>query len=160
MALLTDIADGMLARRLGAGTELVRRLDSIADTVFWACAAAAAWKLHGTTLRPYLPGVAAIVALEVIRYLFDAVKFRREAAWHAWSAKAWGISLAVAAVALFLNGTARPTLDAAIVIGIVADLEGLAISGILPRWTHDVPSVFHAWERRRCILASACRGRP
>jgi len=37
---------------------------------------------------------------------------------------------------------------AAIVLGIVADLEGLAISCTLKAWKNDVPSIFHALRLR------------
>jgi len=37
---------------------------------------------------------------------------------------------------------------AAIWLGIVADLEGLAISVVLTRWMNDVPSIVHAWRLR------------
>lgn len=38
--------------------------------------------------------------------------------------------------------------SAAVWLGIVADLEGLAISVVLMRWVNDVPSVVHAWRLR------------
>lgn len=45
-------------------------------------------------------------------------------------------------------GASGWAVTAAIWLGIVADLEGLAISIVLKRWTHDVPSVVHAWRLR------------
>jgi hypothetical protein len=35
-----------------------------------------------------------------------------------------------------------------IYIGILADIEGLAISLTLKKWTHDVPTIFHALRLR------------
>jgi CDP-diacylglycerol--glycerol-3-phosphate 3-phosphatidyltransferase len=96
--------------------------------------------------------VAAVVALEAARYLFDFVKFRREAAYHAWSAKAWGLSLFVALVALMGFGQATPWVPLALALGIVADAEGLAMSIVLPTWKHDVKSVWHAWRLRQASL--------
>ena len=145
----SDVADGMIARRAGLDTEALRRLDSVADSAFWIGVAWAAWHLEAPGLLPYLPGVAAIVVLELTRYVFDAVKFGREASWHAYSAKAWGVSLFLAAVSVIGLGRARPAVDAAVALGIVADVEGLAISVVLPRWTRDVPSLAHAWRLRR-----------
>jgi phosphatidylglycerophosphate synthase len=140
----SDSFDGVLARRFGVDSAPVRRYDSATDTVFFLCAAWSAWLLHADLLRPWLPLVWAIVALEVARYLFDLAKFRREAAYHAWSAKAWGLSLFVALIALMGFGRATPWVPLALALGIVADAEGLAISLVLPVWTHDVNSVWHA----------------
>ena len=139
----------MLARRFGVDSALVRRYDSATDTVFFLCAAWSAWLLHADLLRPFLWMTVAVVALEVARYLFDFAKFRREAAYHAWSAKAWGLSLFVALVALMGLGRATPWVPLALALGIAADAEGLAISIVLPTWTHDVKSVWHAWRARK-----------
>ncbi len=140
----SDYFDGVLARRFGLDRAWVRRFDSATDTVFFLCAAWAAWRHHAELLRPWLPFVWAVVALEAARYLFDWVKFRREAAYHAWSAKAWGVALFAARVVLLGWGRASPLVPLALGIGVVADLEGLAMSVILPEWTHDVPSLWHA----------------
>jgi CDP-diacylglycerol--glycerol-3-phosphate 3-phosphatidyltransferase len=147
-AFASDYFDGVLARRSGVDSAAVRRFDSATDTVFFLSAAWAAWLLYAGLLRPWLWMVGAIVALEIARYAFDAVKFRREAAYHAWSAKAWGLSLFGALVALFGFGSAVPLVPLALALGIVADAEGLAISVILPVWTHDVKSVVHALRIR------------
>lgn len=151
-AFASDYFDGVLARRFGLDSAAVRRFDSATDTVFFLCAAWAAWRLHADLLQPWLPLVWAVVALELARYVFDWVKFRREAAYHAWSAKAWGLTLFTALILLLGWGRAVPLVPLALGVGIVADLEGLAMSVVLPAWTHDVPSLWHA---RRIA-----RGRP
>jgi phosphatidylglycerophosphate synthase len=154
LAFASDYFDGVLARRFGVDSAAVRRYDSATDTVFFLCAAWSVWLLHADLVRPYLWMVACVVMLEAARYLFDLIKFRREAAYHAWSAKAWGLSLFVALVALMGFGVATPWLPLTLALGIVADLEGLAISVVLPVWTHDVSSVWHAWRIREEVRAA------
>jgi phosphatidylglycerophosphate synthase len=148
LAFASDYFDGVLARRFGVDSAAVRRYDSATDTVFFLCAAWSVWLLHAELVRPYLWMVTVVAGLEAARYLFDLAKFRREAAYHAWSAKAWGLSLFVALVALMGFGVATPWLPLALALGMVADAEGLAISLVLPVWTHDVKSVRHAWRDR------------
>jgi phosphatidylglycerophosphate synthase len=143
-ALLSDIVDGMIARRAGVDTAGLRRYDSIADTLFYATAAYTVWRVHPEVVRRYWLGGAVVVTLELSRYLFDLRKFGREASYHAWSAKLWGLSLAAALVAVMGFGRATPWVPLTIVLGVIADLEGLAISVVLPTWTHDVKSVVHA----------------
>ena len=146
LAFGSDYFDGVLARRFGVDSALVRRFDSATDTVFFLCAAWSAWLLHADLLRPFLWMAAGVAGLEVARYVYDLAKFRREAAYHAWSAKAWGLSLFAALVALMGFGQATPWVPLALALGIVADAEGLAISMILAVWTYDVKSVWHAWR--------------
>ncbi|MCW3055259.1 MAG: hypothetical protein JWN14_4429, partial [Chthonomonadales bacterium] len=37
---------------------------------------------------------------------------------------------------------------AVIVMGILSNLDGLAIKSVLPEWRRDVPSIFHALKLR------------
>jgi phosphatidylglycerophosphate synthase len=46
MAFLSDVFDGVVARRLGVATTALRRMDSAADTTFYVAAAYAAWRLY------------------------------------------------------------------------------------------------------------------
>ena len=85
----------------------------------------------------------------------DLLKFRREASYHMLSTKAWGISLFVALVALLGFNMAGWPLLLAIVLGIITQLEGLAATLILPRWTHDVPTVWHAYQIRQKVMRDA-----
>lgn len=147
-ALLTDVFDGILARRLGIATPNLRRLDSVADSLFYAAATFAAWRLYPAAIAERLAPIAVLVLLEIVRYTFDAVKFRREASYHMWSSKLWGLALFAAFFALLARGSDR-FLTAAIFIGIAADLEGLAISVVLRSWKNDVPTLFHAIRMTR-----------
>lgn len=148
LAFLTDVFDGVLARHLDVATSAVRRLDTAADSVFYVGALWAAWVLHPDVILDNALLLVLLVALECVRYAFDFWKFRREASYHMWSSKLWGIALFVAFVAIFVmdDPGVLPTL--AIAIGILADAEGLLISLILPDWRHDVPSIVHALRHR------------
>ena len=148
LAFLSDYFDGVIARRLGVATPPLRRLDSIADTVFYVSALFAAWYLRAALLRPYLPALLALATLEVARYAFDFLKFGREASYHMWSSKLWGITLVIAFYAMLVYGRAGWPVALAIYMGIAADLEGLAISSVLREWKTDVRTIFHALELR------------
>lgn len=147
-ALLSDYFDGVIARRLGVVTPNLRRMDSIADSVFHVCALIAAWHLHGDILKPHVPAVAVLLVLEGVRYVYDWRKFGKEASYHMWSSKLWGLTLFIAFYALLVHGVAGWPVRLTVGLGIVADLEGLAISAVLPRWQNDVPTLFHALRLR------------
>lgn len=147
-ALLSDYFDGVLARRLGVATAGLRRFDSIADTVFYAGVLYALWRLERHALLSYAVLLGSLLALEVIRAIFERIKFRQFAAYHMWSAKLWGLVLAVATIALLGYGYSGVLLPAALILGIVSDLEGLSISLLLKEARHDVPTVFHALRSR------------
>lgn len=149
VALLSDVFDGIIARRLGTTTEFLRRYDSIADTSFYCGVAAGAWILYPTTLRANAIGLGALLFLEAARHVFDRIKFRKAASYHSWLAKAWGLVLAAASIALMEFGIAGGWLRAAILLGILVNVEGLIISLVLPCWQHDVPTLWHALNLRK-----------
>jgi phosphatidylglycerophosphate synthase len=144
---VSDVVDGMVARRASAVTPFLRRLDSAVDTVFYLAVAYAAWVLHPEPLRRLAVPIGAVIAGEVLNYVVALVRFRREASYHAVSAKLWGLLLFMALLVLLGAGSAM-LLPVALAAGIVAELETLAITMTLPAWRHDVPSAWHAWRIR------------
>jgi CDP-diacylglycerol---glycerol-3-phosphate 3-phosphatidyltransferase len=66
-----------------------------------------------------------------------------------WSAKAFGVALFLAFVGILGFGHTGWLVSLAIAVGIVSDLEGIAISLVLPAWHHDVPSIAHALRLER-----------
>ena len=145
---ILDVLDGMVARRLGVATARLRLLDSRIDLVFYATAAWVVWRLHPAVVRTIGVPALIVIGLDITRHVFDFVKFGRDVAYHAWSSKVWGLFLAIALVLLTGFGIAQPWVTLAVVLGLIAQVEGLLISIVLPTWTHDVPTLFHAWEIR------------
>jgi CDP-diacylglycerol--glycerol-3-phosphate 3-phosphatidyltransferase len=149
---LSDIFDGILARQLKIATPGLRRLDSAADTVFYLAALYSVWRLDPQAITSRIAALSVLVVLELTRYAFDWIKFRREASYHMWSSKAWGIMLFVAFFALLACASDNATMTFAIYLGIAADIEGLGISAVLPQWRADVPTLLHAIALRRLAL--------
>ncbi|HEY7897959.1 MAG TPA: CDP-alcohol phosphatidyltransferase family protein [Gemmatimonadaceae bacterium] len=147
-AFLSDIFDGIIARRLDVATPALRRLDSFADTLFYLCTAFAAWHLYSLVITPYLLALIILGVLEVTRYILDLTKFGREASYHTWSSKVWGIALFAGLFSLLALGSEGTAVAAAIYVGIIADVEGLVISIILTEWKNDVPTFVHALRLR------------
>jgi Phosphatidylglycerophosphate synthase len=143
LAFLSDVFDGIIARRLGLATEGLRSADSIVDTFFYIAAAISLWLYAPGVILANTTGILVIVILEVARQLLERMKYGRMAAYHFWSAKAWGVMLAFGFTEAFLTGAPGPLFRAAIIVGIAADIEGLSASMILTRWHHDMP---HIWK--------------
>ena len=87
VGLLSDVCDGILARKLGIATEKLRSLDSTADTIFYVGVFLVAALKHPQLLMPFWLPLACFFLLEIGRHIVDQVKFGRSAAYHMWSAK-------------------------------------------------------------------------
>ena len=155
VAFVSDYFDGVIARRLGVATPELRHFDSRADLVFYATAAWAVWTLRPDVARSIAVPALIVIALDVVRHVFDFSKFGRDVAYHAWSSKAWGLSLAAALILLLGFGITNPFVPIAVYLGLIAQVEGLMISIVLPVWTSDVATIFRAIELRKRANADA-----
>jgi CDP-diacylglycerol--glycerol-3-phosphate 3-phosphatidyltransferase len=99
--------------------------------------------------REHAWAIALVIFLEAARYPLDWYKFGRGASYHAWSARIFGITLIPATFLIMGFGYAGPFLWGALGMGVISELEGMTISLILPRWTHDVPHLGAALAIRR-----------
>lgn len=154
---LSDVFDGIIARRLGSVTEQLRVADSWADTVFYLCVAVSVWELRRALLASFTMPLLAVLALLAVNWVLAMVKFQRAMNFHSLSSKFWGLSLFAASVALLGFATAGAWLWAAIVVGICGHLEGIAMILILPHWAHDVSGIPDALRLRAKRLARSNR---
>lgn len=148
-ALVGDVADGRIARRLGVATNRLRQADSLADLAFWLAALAAAWQMETAALSRHAGWILLLLGLEAAIHASSWLRFRRGPANHARSAKLWGIVLCASLIAIVGWGVLGVLFALAIAVGLVAQLEGLAIVWLLPAWGRDVPSFRSALEARR-----------
>jgi CDP-diacylglycerol--glycerol-3-phosphate 3-phosphatidyltransferase len=148
-ALVSDIYDGVLARRWGCDTAGVRLFDSMADTVFYLCTGVALWIGQPQVWRSYGGLLVALLGLEVVRFAFDLVKFGKPASYHSYLAKLWGLVMAIAVVGVFAMHRSNVLVPAALVLGILCDLEGLAMSVVMPVWRKDIKTLRAALNFRR-----------
>lgn len=153
VAFLSDIFDGIIARRLGVSTVKLRQADSWADISLYLCLAISAWLLYPEVIISFGIPLLVGIAFQLILFAVSLVKFGKLPSFHTYTAKAWGISLFVAVIGLFGYGWTAG-LWGAIGLCIVNSIEEIVMTLILPQWTHDVLSLFHALKLRLTYQAS------
>ena len=144
---LSDLIDGRLALRMGVATPGLRYADTLVDTAFYVAAAGALAIAVPAAFDGTGVLLVALVTLHVSRATFEVTKYGRIASYHMLSAKALGVLLAAAIAVSFATGGPTVLLTCAFWLAIANELEGFAASAILPAWSADVPSVFHAYRR-------------
>jgi len=152
-ALLSDIFDGILARRWHCDTSAVRLFDSMADTFFYVCVVAALWVGKPALWASWRGPVLELLGIEAVRIAFDFAKFGKPASYHSYLAKTWGLVLAAAIITVFAAGHATVLLTAAIALGVACNVEGIALSLMLPVWRNDVKTLAAAWSLRRKLYS-------
>jgi len=144
IGLLTDIFDGIIARRLNISGEHLRRLDSAIDQVFFVLVALATFIECPSFF--YRNGIKLIILLgtEGMAYLVCFLKFRKEVATHAISSKAWTLVLFATLIQIMTTCNSVVLFTICFYAGLLTRLEIIAILLVLRNWTNDVPSVYHA----------------
>jgi phosphatidylglycerophosphate synthase len=148
-AVLSDVLDGVIARRLGIATAGIRRADTLVDTVFFVAAAAALKVAIPEAFDGTDAPLVTLIVVHVSRATFELTKYGRVAAYHMWSSKLLGVLLAFAFAHAFLTARASAIFPFALWVGILNELEGFTASALLPAWRADVPSVMHALSLAR-----------
>jgi cardiolipin synthase len=143
LALLTDIADGKIARWLGQTSLLGARLDSWGDLLLYLCL-----PLCGVLLRPDFVRAEAVwfaiaVGSALVPIALGLLRFGRVTSYHTRATKVAAYVLGAGTLAVFAGGYAWP-FRLATVVFLCAQLEEMAITFALPGWYANVRSLSHA----------------
>jgi phosphatidylglycerophosphate synthase len=145
VSMLTDVADGYVARRWKLSSELGARLDSWADF-----STTIALPFCGRWLRPDVVRQEA-VALAIAAFFFltpialGFLKYHRLTSYHTWGAKMVLVVMSITAVAIFAGGPGW-LLRVAVPLIVISQMDELAITALLPEWHANVPSFWHALQ--------------
>ena len=150
-ALISDIFDGVLARRWHIDTSRLRIGDTIADTIFYACVLIVILLRYPSALQHRWFLLTMLIAVEIGQHVFSFARYGRNASYHSILARCWGLLMASATIGLLGFGLDNWLLDVTLATGIVCNLEGFAMSLLLPQWRHDVPTLGHALRLRRTL---------
>jgi phosphatidylglycerophosphate synthase len=148
LGLLSDIADGVLARRLGVESDFGARLDQWADFALWASLPFAAWWLWREIVLREAPFVILAVACMLLPTAIAYAKYRAIPGYHTWSVKLGSVLMGIGVPLLLFFDLAWPFRIAAL-FQLVCAADELGITYLSAQCRHDVPSVFHAARPRR-----------
>src|SRR5271156_4907443 len=124
---LSDIFDGILARKFGVATSLLRRYDSITDVIYYLFILAVAWLLCKPVIAQNILAIALILFSEVAVVLVSFIRFRKYPATHSWLAKFYGLCLLVGLIALLVFNAGTWAISALTIVALVTNSEIVAI---------------------------------
>lgn len=151
LGLISDILDGIIARKQNISSPKLRRMDSQTDMVFWLSIGLATWILYPKLISDNSIVIWTILGMELACYAISFIKFKKETCTHAFLSKTWGITLLIAFTSLIGFNHAGIPFYSAVIIGLISHIDVILIILILPKWTHDIPSAYHAYLIRQNI---------
>jgi phosphatidylglycerophosphate synthase len=149
VGLLTDIFDGIIARKLNVSTEKIRRFDSTVDQVFFVAVTIATWVQCPAFFSGNSAWLIILVATEALTYLLCFLKFKKEIATHTIGAKLWTLLLCATLIQVMLQCQSGFLFMCCFWVGIVTRLEIIGIILALKAWANDIPSLYHAIKLRK-----------
>ena len=149
IGLLTDVFDGIIARKLNVSTPTLRRLDSTVDQIFFISFSTATYMQCPFFFMENKVELIILFGLECLTYLICFFKFKKEIATHSIGAKIWTLFLFATLIQLIWQGQSVVLFAICFWGGVVTRLEIIGIVLLLKRWTNDVPSIFHALQLRK-----------
>ncbi len=147
LGLLSDVLDGVLARRLGQESALGARLDQWADFALWVSFPIGAWWLWPELVRREAVYVGIALVCLLLPTAIAWAKYREVPGYHTWSAKLGAVGMGIAVPLLLLFDVAGP-FRAFALFQVWCAVDELGITLLSPECRHDVPSVFHAARSR------------
>ncbi len=141
IGLLTDIFDGIIARKLDISTKKLRVWDSNVDQFFWLIVIGSSFYLNFSFVKENIVYISIIVLLELLCYLISYIKLKKTIATHSILAKVWTLSLLGFLVDLILHSTSHYFFILCLFLGIISRIEIILIILNLNKWTTDVPSI-------------------
>src|SRR6185312_16728899 len=149
IGLLTDIFDGIIARRLDISSQTLRRLDSTIDQFFFISFAIATYIKCPDFFKANSLKLIILLGFEGLTYLVCFLKFRKEIATHSIGAKIWTLLLFATLVQIILQCQSVILFGICFWVGLLTRLEIVAIILILKKWTNDVPTFYHSLRLRQ-----------
>jgi CDP-diacylglycerol--glycerol-3-phosphate 3-phosphatidyltransferase len=154
-ALLSDIADGWVARAFGLQSKLGALLDSAADVVTLVSASVGIAVFHPEVFRDHRAGCAIVLGGWFAVSVFALLRYRRLSSFHTYASKAAGYALGLFLGGLFLTGFVAALFYPAVVLSVIASAEELMLLWYLPQWRSDVRGIW--WVRRERFPAESQR---
>ncbi len=119
--------------------------------VFWLSIGFSTWILYPQLIAYHSVTIYVILTMEVACYVISLVRCKKETCTHAFLSKLWGITLLIAFTCLIGFNHAGIPFTLAIITGLISHIDRILITLILPKWTRDIPSAYHAYLIRKGI---------
>lgn len=147
-SLFTDALDGFLARRLNAFSDFGRKLDSAADYLTMMTGLAGIALLWPEIVRRELPWIVAGLAAFFGVIVFGFVRLGHPPCYHTWAAKIGVVGCALSMIPLLTEWSPVP-FHVMVLVQILAAVEEVTISLLIPNHVGEMATVWHAVQLRR-----------
>ncbi len=140
--LLTDVADGLIARAFKMESEFGARLDSLADIFTYLLAFTGIYIFRLQDFIPHLTSFIAFLVMMSLIVIVSLIKFGKFPSFHLYTTRIGGYIQGGFFIALFTYGFITPLYYLMIAWGIMSAIEHITIQLIIPRMRSNVKGLY------------------
>jgi CDP-diacylglycerol---glycerol-3-phosphate 3-phosphatidyltransferase len=148
LGIISDVFDGIIARKLKISTQYFRVMDTIFDLLFYFSILGFIISVNPQSVRDSIILICCILILESLMYVISLFRFGMFPSPHAILSKFWGLYIVVE-FSLLILGVPGSHFKIALVFGLIAHIDRVLIYIIIKQWDHDIPSSYHALMMRQ-----------
>jgi cardiolipin synthase (CMP-forming) len=141
-SLMSDIADGLIARGFAIASEFGARLDSTADMAIFAVAVFGIVVFQADFLIAHFLPVSFVIALYVTEVAAALGRYGRISSFHTVLTRISAYAQGAFVVSLFVFGYSPAFFWLTVLVSVVAYGEELVIVWLLPQWEADVRGLY------------------
>jgi phosphatidylglycerophosphate synthase len=149
VALVTDIADGLIARAFDLSSKLGAMLDSIADVLILFAACYGAWIFHQDICIAHSTAISVFVGAWLAETGAALWRYGKLSSFHTYAAKVSGYLLGIFIGVLFVFGFVPWLFYAAVTVSVLSNLEEMVLLWRLPEWRPNVRGLWWVLRERR-----------
>ena len=146
--LLSDIADGLLARTLRLHSPFGAALDSAADMLVTIIAAVGTIRMQWPFIVAHAWQLELLAGLFVGEVLISLTRYRRLSSFHTYLVRISAYAQGAFLLSLLFWGYSAPLFYFMWVVSCLGQLEEWVILALLPEWTSDVQGLYWVLKRR------------
>ncbi len=139
---LSDIFDGILARRFRVSTPFLRRYDSVTDIIYYLFVLSAVWMLCRPVFVKTRWAILLLLLSEAGCIGICAARFGKYPATHSYLSKFYGLCLLGGLIALLVFDASGWVIFTLMVVGLVTNIEIIVMHCISDFPPVDLPSIF------------------
>ena len=92
VAIVSDIFDGIIARRLDVSTPALRQADSWADRALFGAVAVSVWRVFPQVILALKTPLLVVLGAQMLLFTLSLIKFKKLPSFHTYTAKIWGLT--------------------------------------------------------------------
>jgi CDP-diacylglycerol--glycerol-3-phosphate 3-phosphatidyltransferase len=151
--LLSDIADGLLARALKLHSPFGAALDSTADMLVTIIAAVGTITMQWPFIVAHAWQLELLAGLFAGEVLISLLRYHRLSSFHTYIVRVSAYAQGAFLLSLFFWGYSAPLFYFMWIVSCVGQLEEWVLLALLPTWTSDVRGLYWVLKRRRSATA-------